>query len=653
MPDDPDVGGCDEDDERGGKLAPGRNELAFEAPARLHPSIPARQTEEKFQSRSDLLCLDYNAGNISTQVALRVPHSRASLRYISGSAATSRVARHPNTGDYIRMAVTTQYARQTNCHAPPFAVPPSHEAAMKSCGPDGHNPGRTAMIRGSAADLGGPRRTAEKADAGAKWTYLSQSPTRAPCVSLPPLRLVVLQSPLCSLRSTPLLPAFPACDYLPVLRAHIASIVFYRPERDTHESTPAAIDAAFSHSGPFSIHGVAPATRLSLGTRLHIRCFSFYASSSAIMRARSPIPTLASKKAQACTPAIFRSTAAHSPTAQPFRRPSSTPSTPTALELFAARTLQRDGSTCDLRHALEAATRALWHARPRTTSTRSTPYWGARTLAPPSHVLFLAAHAAFIASSRTATLVSSVPPSLLEACTCCAPRHHRHHLLPLQRVSWPFPIPGASFIASSCAKLVYNKQDSTRPRARFRASPTRHRPPQTCSAHAAAAPQRPHHLDHLPAVSSASPPSDGSRLLSGAGSTVRSTTGMLSECGGRSPTPNAGLIAFPRAVPILCADAGLRSETPPPAHSDVADRTTMQRDSRPGFERVAPPLPLGDVDSSRASYTFMRRGAIGLSVGATSTAPPVSALGASLMIVRPPHRPVLLRVVVAEALRVQ
>ncbi|KAJ7797457.1 hypothetical protein B0H14DRAFT_57284 [Mycena olivaceomarginata] len=41
------------------------------------------------------------------------------------------------------------------------------------------------------------------------------------------------------------------------------------------------------------------------------------------------------------------------------------------------------------------------------------------------------------------------------------------------------------------------------------------------------------------------------------------------------------------------------------------------------------------------------------SAGATSTAPPVSALGASLMIVRPPHCPVLLRVVVVEALRVQ
>ncbi|KAJ7712009.1 hypothetical protein B0H14DRAFT_3172058 [Mycena olivaceomarginata] len=610
------------------------------------PSIPARQTtEEQFQSRSDLLCLDCRPScPLQVSAVFSIPPNRLVLMAPfgmaatnaacvrrnrpgfcqEGSTATSRVARRPNTGDCIRMTVTAQYARQTNCHASPFAVPPSHEATMKSCGPDDLDPGRTA------ADLGSPRRTAEKAGAGAKWTYLSQSPTRAPRASLSPRRLVVLQSPFsCTPRSTPLLAAFPACDYLPVLRTHIASIVFHRPERDTHESTPAAIDAAFSHTGPFSIHGVAPVTRLSLGTRLHNRRFSFYASSPAIMRARSPTPTLASKKAQACTPTIFRSTAAH---LQSFHRPSSTPSTPTALEcrkrhaprlpaLLAARTLQRDGST--------------------------------------------------------------VPPSLLEARTCCA----------LQRVSWPFPIAGASFIASSCTELVYGKQDSTRPRARFRASPTRHRPPRTCSAHAAAAPQRSHRLDHLPAVASASPPSDGSRLLSGAGSTMRSTTGMLSECGGRSPTPNAGLIAFPWAVPILCADAGLRSETPPPAHSDAAARTTMQRDSRPGVERVAPPPPLGDVDSSRASYTFMRRGAIASSyasfeagrlelaprrrvslaenigaavrgsartipilvpsAGATSTAPPVSALGASLMVGRPPYRPVLLRAVVVEALRVQ
>ncbi|KAJ7314655.1 hypothetical protein DFH08DRAFT_821316 [Mycena albidolilacea] len=40
-------------------------------------------------------------------------------------------------------------------------------------------------------------------------------------------------------------------------------------------------------------------------------------------------------------------------------------------------------------------------------------------------------------------------------------------------------------------------------------------------------------------------------------------------------------------------------------------------------------------------------------VGATATVPPVSALSASLVIVRPQYRPVLLRAVVVEELRVQ
>ncbi|KAJ7351583.1 hypothetical protein DFH08DRAFT_957886 [Mycena albidolilacea] len=169
----------------------------------------------------------------------------------------------PNT---IRMTVTAQYARQTNCHAPPFAVPPSHEAAMKFCGPDDHDLGRTAMIQGSAADLGGPRRTAEKAGAGAKWTYLSLPRARR----TRPFRRVASwycrapsRAPRGVLFSLPfqLAITYPCCE--PTSR------VFHRPERNTHESTPAAIGAAFSHTGPFSIHGVEPVTRLSLSPRLH------------------------------------------------------------------------------------------------------------------------------------------------------------------------------------------------------------------------------------------------------------------------------------------------------------------------------------------------------------------------------------------------
>jgi len=66
---------------------------------------------------------------------------------------------------------------------------------------------------------------------------------------------------------------------------------------------------------------------------------------------------------------------------------------------------------------------------------------------------------------------------------------------------------------------------------------------------------------------------------------------VYSKCGRRSPvTAPAGFIASPRAAPILCTDAGPRSKPRLPAHRelDVADRTTLQLDSRPGFESVAP-----------------------------------------------------------------
>ncbi|KAJ7797470.1 hypothetical protein B0H14DRAFT_3493742 [Mycena olivaceomarginata] len=105
-----------------------------------------------------------------------------------------------------------------------------------------------------AADLGGPRRTAEKVGAGAKWTYLSQSPharaVRIPSAASPrgtaePLLVLPVEYSSSRCLSGLRLPT------LPVLRTHIASI------RNTHESTPAAIDAVFSHTGPFSIHGVA------------------------------------------------------------------------------------------------------------------------------------------------------------------------------------------------------------------------------------------------------------------------------------------------------------------------------------------------------------------------------------------------------------
>ncbi|KAJ7812992.1 hypothetical protein B0H14DRAFT_1449585 [Mycena olivaceomarginata] len=118
--------------------------------------------------------------------------------------------------------------------------------------------------------------TTEKAGGGVKWVDLM--PSRARCVCPFP----AVASRCCSAPSrtlsvydeNPRLTVCTAWDCLPALRTHIASIVFHhllwcRPERNTRERT--AILAAFSHTLSFPVHGVIPATRLSLGTRSHNR----------------------------------------------------------------------------------------------------------------------------------------------------------------------------------------------------------------------------------------------------------------------------------------------------------------------------------------------------------------------------------------------
>ncbi|KAF8162271.1 hypothetical protein K438DRAFT_300307 [Mycena galopus ATCC 62051] len=164
----------------------------------------------------------------------------------------------------------------------------------------------------------------------------------------------------------------------------------------------------------------------------------------------------------------------------------------------------------------------------------------------------------------------------------------RHDILRLQRAPWLSPIASAAFIA----KRISSKQDSPYPRARFRASPARHRLPPTRSVHGAAIPLRPHRIHRLPARRHRV-----QRLttLHSKPATVRHPTYSVGHHRSAQqvrrafPTPFAAFIASPRAAPTLCADAGLRSKPRPLAHRerDVADRTTMQLDSRPGFERVA------------------------------------------------------------------
>ncbi|KAJ7121724.1 hypothetical protein C8R44DRAFT_168836 [Mycena epipterygia] len=111
---------------------------------------------------------------------------------------------------------------------------------------------------------------------------------------------------------------------------------------------------------------------------------------------------------------------------------------------------------------------------------------------------FLAAHAASIASPRTVPFPTAYHP-------------HRSRYAPavlrgtpfttscIQSARYgPFPSP-APAIASSYTKGISSKQNSPRPRARFRGFPARHSPPLTCFAHGAAAPHRPYRVDHLPA----------------------------------------------------------------------------------------------------------------------------------------------------------
>ncbi|KAJ7272200.1 hypothetical protein C8J57DRAFT_1599241 [Mycena rebaudengoi] len=215
------------------------------------------------------------------------------------------------------MTVTAQYAPQTDFHAPPFRCTPSHDATMKSCRPNDHGLGRRAVLQGLHDSRGAcfafyfsyithwillffffawkpSSYTAEKAGGRAKWVGVFEFPMRPSCAFLPPRRFEVLKHPFSrSPRTTastysqphpfcvdenPRLAACTAWDCLLALRTHIAST------SGIHESTPTAINTAFS------IHGVVPATRLSLITRSHNRRSSFYTSSSAIVRAVTHTP---------------------------------------------------------------------------------------------------------------------------------------------------------------------------------------------------------------------------------------------------------------------------------------------------------------------------------------------------------------------------
>ncbi|KAF8147161.1 hypothetical protein K438DRAFT_1989881 [Mycena galopus ATCC 62051] len=107
---------------------------------------------------------------------------------------------------------------------------------------------------------------------------------------------------------------------------------------------------------------------------------------------------------------------------------------PRLAALFAARTLQHDGSARD-RATTWKALYGHHNMRPSACAVRdaAVPCRPRRL-----HPLL-----------RTPIFFSSVPPSSLEAPTCRAPRYHRYNLLRLQHGPWLFPIASAAFIPSS------------------------------------------------------------------------------------------------------------------------------------------------------------------------------------------------------------
>ncbi|KAJ7681583.1 hypothetical protein B0H17DRAFT_1205710 [Mycena rosella] len=178
---------------------------------------------------------------------------------------------------------------------------------------------------------------------------------------------------------------------------------------------------------------------------------------------------------------------------------------------------------------------------------------------------FFVIHAAYIASPRTATHFSSVPPSLLEARTCHAPRHHLHDLLCLQRAPWPFPIAGSVFIAFLRAKRV------SRPR---------HMPQPPPTLPLDDLPARRHHFQPLTILRSKPAPVRRREYYV---EHHRSTQQLRRAF----PVLHAAFITSPRVAPILCADAGLRRTLYRRAHHerDLADRTTMRLGSRDSSAR--------------------------------------------------------------------
>ncbi|KAJ7804322.1 hypothetical protein B0H14DRAFT_3883504 [Mycena olivaceomarginata] len=392
--------------------------------------------------------------------------------------------------------------------------------------------------------------TTEKAGGGVKW--VGWPPTRPPCASLPHRRFEVLQRPFSrSLRGrressshcvVRLGTACPRCE--PTSRASYSIIFFGVVQSGIHESVPTAILAAFSHNPSFSVHGVVPATRLSLDTRSHNksplnRNSSKYvqhrmralgltrleACSSTISLAIHParahhvrISSSEALKNQEGVSSHARPPLVTPPSRQESRASSDAPDAFSAPSMPAS--LERSIRPCAIRYRRALpflpCPRARHHAGTNTDPTALPATRAARDAGVPRRPRRL------VAFPHTVTLQQC---TAVAACACRTPQHHFHHLL---RARWSFPTAGAAFIASSHAKCVSSKY---------------HYPRSTRAQGACM-----HDLSRAQHLQQPLPIARAPVLLSGTGSTTRSIAGARNNCNERflSPAPPSSPLRAPR-----------------------------------------------------------------------------------------------------------
>ncbi|KAJ7854259.1 hypothetical protein B0H14DRAFT_3865530 [Mycena olivaceomarginata] len=178
------------------------------------------------------------------------------------------------------------------------------------------------------------------------------------------------------------------------------------------------------------------------------------------------------------------------------RRPCSTPSAsnaprsyrrapPTSLRGAATRTSAVRYLPPPFPRLVNLRLAGAWRA-PSTVTTRSTGCRRGPSTAPPHRARYHATtsplhaasdvlggpRAAFVASPRLATVLSSVPPSPVNTRACRTLQYHLQHVPHPQRAPRSFFVTGAAFVALSYATTIYCLHRSTRAAGRIPPTPT-------------------------------------------------------------------------------------------------------------------------------------------------------------------------------------